>query len=117
MYTLGKDFLPPKLHAGGLRYHGMAPLMSALLREGLMEAEAKSQEKCFIAGLQFANAQGIIPAPESCHAISAAIKHAQDPENAGKTILFNLSGHGMLDLFAYDRYLKGELDADDPSFQ
>lgn len=109
MYSLGKDFLPPELHAGGLRYHGMAPQVSALKRENLMEAESVSQSDCLEAGLLFAKTEGIIPAPESCHAITSAIRHAREPENANKTILFNLSGHGMLDLFAYEKYLAGEI--------
>lgn len=107
MHTLGNEFVPPELHAGGLRYHGMAPQVSALLREGLMEAETVGQRECFEAGLLFARAEGILPAPESCHGIAAALAHAKKPENAGKSILFNLSGHGHLDLFAYDRYLAG----------
>ena len=110
MYTLGADFVPPAHHAGGLRYHGMAPQVSALMDQGLMEAETVGQKKVLEIGLLFAKCQGIIPAPESCHAISSAIRHAQMPENAGKTILFNLSGHGMLDLFAYDRYLAGDVE-------
>lgn len=109
MYSLGKDFVPPAHHAGGLRYHGMAPQVSALLREGLMEAESMSQKECFDAGMLFAKTQGIIPAPESCHAIASAVRHAREPENAGKRILFNLSGHGFLDLFAFEKYLAGEI--------
>jgi pyridoxal-phosphate dependent TrpB-like enzyme len=109
MYTLGSDFVPPAHHAGGLRYHGMAPLVSALRHQGLMEAETVGQKEVLETGLLFAKCQGIIPAPESCHAILSAIRHAQDPQNAGKTILFNLSGHGFLDLFAYDRILAGEV--------
>lgn len=109
MYTLGADFVPPAHHAGGLRYHGMAPQVSALRHEGLMEAETAAQKEVLEIGLLFAKCQGILPAPESCHAIASAIRHAKDPANAGKTILFNLSGHGMLDLFAYDQYLAGEV--------
>ncbi len=109
MYTLGKEFVPPVAHAGGLRYHGMAPQVSRLLAEGLMEAETVGQRKIMDAGVLFAKCQGILPAPESSHAIAAAIKHACDPANKGKTILFNLSGHGMLDLFAYERYLENDI--------
>lgn len=109
MYTLGNDFMPPDLHSGGLRYHGMAPQVSALLKNKLMEAVAIGQKRCFDAGFLFARTQGIIPAPESCHAIAAAIDQAKRPENKEKVILFNLSGHGHLDLFAYDRYLAGDI--------
>ncbi len=109
MYTLGHDFIPPGIHAGGLRYHGMSPIISALLREGLIEARAEHQLECFKAGVLFAQCEGIIPAPESCHAVKAAIDEAMRDPKEPKTILFNLSGHGLLDLSSYDKYFSGEL--------
>lgn len=111
MYTLGHDFMPPKIHAGGLRYHGMAPLVSHLHNLGLIEAVAYPQTKVFEAAVTFARTEGIIPAPESAHAIRAAIDEAIQAREAGekKVILFNLSGHGMLDLTAYEAYLSGSL--------
>ncbi len=111
MYTLGHDFMPPKIHAGGLRYHGMAPLVSHLYHLGLIEAVAYSQTKVFEAAVTFARTEGIIPAPESSHAVRAAIDEAIQAREAGekKVILFNLSGHGMLDLTAYEAYLSGSL--------
>ncbi len=109
MYTLGHDFMPPGIHAGGLRYHGMSPIVSAMLRENIMEARAVHQLECFEAGVLFAQTEGIIPAPESCHAIRAAIDEAMVDPNEPKIILFNLSGHGLLDLSSYDKYFSGEL--------
>jgi len=111
MYTLGHDFMPPKIHAGGLRYHGMAPLVSHLYHLGLVEAVAYPQTKVFEAAVTFARTEGIIPAPESSHAVRAAIDEAIQAREAGekKVILFNLSGHGMLDLTAYEAYLSGSL--------
>lgn len=111
MHTLGHDFIPPGIHAGGLRYHGAAPLVSALVNEGIVEAKAFDQLKCFDAGLQFAQTEGILPAPESTHAIAAAIDEAlkAKEEKTEKTILFNLSGHGYFDMFAYQQYLDGKL--------
>jgi len=109
MYTLGHDFMPPGIHAGGLRYHGMSPIVSAMLREGIMEARSAHQLECFEAGVLFAQTEGIIPAPESCHAIRAAIDEAMVDPHEPKTILFNLSGHGLLDLASYDKYFAGEL--------
>lgn len=109
MFTLGHDFMPPGIHAGGLRYHGMSPIVSAMLRENIMEARAVHQMECFEAGVLFAQAEGIIPAPESCHAIRAAIDEAMVDPKEPKTILFNLSGHGLLDLSSYDKYFSGEL--------
>jgi len=107
MHTLGADFLPDPIHAGGLRYHGAAPQVSALLDQGLIEAQAFDQDTTFEAGHQFALAEGIVPAPESCHAIAAAIRAAREADAEGdrKVILFNLSGHGMLELGAYGEYL------------
>ena len=109
MYTLGHDFIPPGIHAGGLRYHGMSPIVSALHREKLIEVQALHQMECFEAGILFAKTEGIIPAPESCHAVRAAIMEATQDLNEPKTILFNLSGHGLLDLSSYEQYHAGEL--------
>ena len=112
MYTLGHDFMPPGIHAGGLRYHGDSPLVSQLLREGLIEALAVPQLSTFEAGVLFARNEGIIPAPESCHAIRAAIDEALRCKATGEpqTILFNLTGHGHFDMSAYERYFSGELE-------
>lgn len=112
MYTLGRSFIPPAIHAGGLRYHGDSPLVSQLHHEGLVEAVAVPQRATFEAGLIFARAEGIIPAPETNHAIRAAIDEALECKRTGgrKTIFFTLSGHGHFDLAAYDRYLGGELE-------
>jgi tryptophan synthase beta chain len=111
MYTLGHDFVPPSIHAGGLRYHGASPLASHLLHEGMIEAKAYGQIPCFDAALQFARTEGILPAPESSHAIRAAIDEALQAKEEGreKTILFCLSGHGHFDLASYDAYLGGKL--------
>jgi tryptophan synthase beta chain len=111
MYTLGSQFIPPGIHAGGLRYHGMAPLVSQCYHMGLIEAAAYPQLDVFEAAVQFARAEGIIPAPESSHAIRAAIDEAIKAKEEGKerVILFNLSGNGYLDLSAYDAYLSGKL--------
>jgi len=107
MYTLGSDFLPDPIHAGGLRYHGMSPILSGLYNAGLIEAIAVEQRAVFEAAIQFARAECIVPAPESAHAIRAAIDEALDAREKGerRVILFNLSGHGLLDLSAYDQYL------------
>jgi tryptophan synthase beta chain len=112
MYTLGHDFVPPGIHAGGLRYHGDSPLVSQLVHEGLIEAIAVKQLPTFEAGVQFARAEGIIPAPESAHAIRAAIDEAVMAKKTGepKVILFNLSGHGHFDMAAYDKYFAGQLE-------
>jgi tryptophan synthase beta chain len=112
MYTLGHDFVPPPIHAGGLRYHGDAPIISGMVEHGLLEAVAYPQGKVFDAAVQFARTEGIIPAPESAHAIRAAIDEALrcKEEGSEEVIAFNLSGHGKLDLSAYDAYLRGELD-------
>ena len=111
MCTLGHDFVPPGIHAGGLRYHGDSPIVSALHNAGLIEAVAYNQKPCFEAALQFARTEGIVPAPESAHALRAAIDEALICKETGesKTILFNLSGHGYFDLAAYDQYLAGGL--------
>jgi tryptophan synthase beta chain len=112
MHTLGHDFMPPGIHAGGLRYHGAAPLVSRLLDDGLIEAVAYPQRGCFEAAVTFARTEGIIPAPESSHAIRAAVDEAKKADEEGKTrvILFNLSGHGHFDLAAYDQYFAGRLE-------
>ncbi|MBF8257786.1 MAG: tryptophan synthase beta chain [Actinobacteria bacterium] len=111
MYTLGHDFVPAGIHAGGLRYHGDSPLVSQLYHEGLIEAQAYPQTVVFKSALTFARSEGLLPAPESAHAIHSAIVEAKkaDEEGKEKTILFNLSGHGFFDLAAYDDYLAGRL--------
>ena len=111
MYTLGHDFIPPAIHAGGLRYHGMAPSLSALYDQGLIEATAVPQLATFAAALEFSRAEGLVPAPESAHAIRAAIDEALDAKEKGekRVILFNLSGHGYFDLASYESYLGGKL--------
>lgn len=112
MYTLGHDFMPSPIHAGGLRYHGKAPIISLLCNEKIVEARSYSQSPVFKAAVDFARCEGIIPAPESSYAIKAAIDEALKcrEEKTEKTILFNLSGHGLLDLNAFDKYLSGELE-------
>src|SRR3990170_1643304 len=112
MYTLGHTFVPPGIHAGGLRYHGMAPSMSALYDAGYIEAKAVKQLASFEAAIQFARCEGIIPAPETAHAIRAVIDEAIDAKMKGekRVILFNLSGHGNFDMGAYKAYLNGELE-------
>lgn len=112
MHTLGHTFMPPGIHAGGLRYHGMSPQISALVDAGLIDAIAVKQRGTFEAALQFTRAEGIIPAPESAHAIRAAIDEALDAKAKGekRVILFNLSGHGHFDMVSYERYLRGELE-------
>ncbi len=111
MFTLGHNFMPANIHAGGLRYHGAGVIVSQLLKDGLMEAVDVKQSETFKAGLLFSQAEGIIPAPESCHAIAATIKEANKCKETGeeKVILFNLSGHGLIDMTAYDQYLSGSL--------
>jgi tryptophan synthase beta chain len=109
LYTLGHSFIPPGIHAGGLRYHGMAPVISALVREKIIEPLKVQQLECFEAGVLFAKTEGIVPAPETCHAIHAAILEATRDPKKEQTILFNFSGHGLLDMSAYDKYFAGEL--------
>jgi len=111
MYTLGHEFVPPPSHAGGLRYHGDAPIISLLVKEGVMEARAYHQVEVFEAAVTFARTEGIIPAPETSHAIKAVIDEAVRCRESGesKCIFFNFSGHGLLDLAAYDEYLSGRL--------
>lgn len=112
MYTLGHDYMPPGIHAGGLRYHGASPLVSQLVHAGIVEAKAVPQLACFEAAVLFARSEGIIPAPESSHAIRGAIDEVLQAKEEGKekTILFNLSGHGHVDMVAYDDYFAGKLD-------
>jgi len=111
MYSLGHSFIPAPIHAGGLRYHGMAPLVSAALKEGLMEAQSLHQTECFEAGLLFSKTEGIIPAPETNHAIASVIREAKQAKEEGKekVILFNFSGHGLMDLAGYEKYIGNEL--------
>ncbi len=111
MFTLGHNFMPPAIHAGGLRYHGAGPIVSQLLKDKLIEATAVHQIESFEAGVKFARAEGIIPAPESTHAIAQVIKEADKAREEGKkrTILFNLSGHGLVDMASYDQYFAGQL--------
>jgi tryptophan synthase beta chain len=111
MYTLGHDFIPPKIHAGGLRYHGMAPSISLLYNQGIITASAYEQLEVFKAAQIFAQTEGIVPAPESSHAVKEAVEQALKCKETGesKTILFNLSGHGFLDLGAYELYLENQL--------
>jgi len=116
MYTLGHGFVPPPVHAGGLRYHGDAPMVCGLVKAGLVEARAYKQNETFEAAVRFARSEGIIPAPEPAHAIRAVLEEAEAAKQAGeeRTILFGLCGHGNFDLAAYDAYLAGTLE--DPEF-
>jgi tryptophan synthase beta chain len=116
MYTLGHDFVPPPVHAGGLRYHGDAPMLCGLVKAGAIEARAFRQNETFEAALRFARTEGIIPAPEPAHAIRAVIDEAEEAREAGepRVILFGLCGHGHFDLAAYEAYLAGTLE--DPEF-
>jgi tryptophan synthase beta chain len=112
MYSIGHDFVPAPIHAGGLRYHGMAPLVSRLLKDGLIEARAYPQLETFAAGMIFARTEGFIPAPETNHAIACVIEEAKRAKEEGKekVILMNWSGHGIIDLAAYEAYLSGRLE-------
>jgi tryptophan synthase beta chain len=112
MYTLGHDFVPPPVHAGGLRYHGDAPMLCGLVHHGVVEARAYAQNSAFEAAIQFARTEGIIPGPEPAHAIRATIEEAQAAKEAGepRVILLGLSGHGHFDMSAYDAYLSGSLE-------
>jgi tryptophan synthase beta chain len=112
MHTLGADFVPEPIHAGGLRYHGMAPLVSLLKEHGHIEARSVHQRASFEAGVTFARTEGILPAPEPTHAIRVAIDEALDARDSGESrvILFNLCGHGHFDLSAYERHLSGALE-------
>ena len=111
MYTLGHNFIPDKIHAGGLRYHGAGVLVSQLRKDGFVEAKAKFQRECFEGAILFARSEGILPAPESSYAIAGALDEARraDLEGVSKTILFNLSGHGHFDITAYEKYFEGNL--------
>ena len=111
MFSLGHSFIPPPIHAGGLRYHGMASLVSKAAKEGIITPRALHQTECYEAGLLFARTEGIIPAPETTHAIAATIQEAKKAKEEAKekVILFNFSGHGLMDLLGYDKYLNGEL--------
>lgn len=111
MYTLGHNFKPANIHAGGLRFHGAGAIISQLIKDEMMEAVDIPQNESFKAGMIFARSEGIIPAPESCHAIAAAIREAEKCKETGeeKVILFNLSGHGLMDMTAYDQYINGDL--------
>ena len=111
MFTLGHQFIPPPIHSGGLRYHGMAPMVSHALKLGLIEAQAYPQTQIFEAATLFARNEGVVPAPESAHAIAAVVKEAIEAREADqkRVILFNLSGHGLLDLSAYETHLSGKL--------
>ncbi len=119
MSSLGHTFMPAKIHAGGLRYHGMAPQISALVQQGFITPRSYTQKDSFRAAIQFARSEGIIPAPESSHAIAATIAEVKkaDAEGVSKTIIFNLSGHGHFDMAAYDNYLGGDLTDFEPSDQ
>ena len=116
MYTLGHDFVPPPVHAGGLRYHGDAPMLCGLVKAGRIEARAFKQNETFAAAVQFARSEGIIPAPEPAHAIRAVVEEAEAAKQAGeeRVILFGLCGHGHFDLAAYEAFLAGTLE--DPEF-
>ena len=111
MYSLGHKFKPANIHAGGLRYHGAGVIVSQLLKDGLMEAADVSQLDSFKAGLLFAKTEGIVPAPESCHAIAATIAEAMKCKESGeeKVLLFALSGHGLMDMPSYNQYISGSL--------
>jgi tryptophan synthase beta chain len=111
MHTLGHDFMPPSIHAGGLRYHGMSPMVSHARSLGLLEATSVGQKEVFEAGVKFCRSEGLLPAPESAHALAAAVREAEEAKKEGKkrVILINLSGHGLLDLTSYDAYLTGKM--------
>ena len=111
MFTLGHDFKPANIHAGGLRYHGAGVIISQLLKDGMMRGMDIPQLESFEAGIIFSRTEGIVPAPESCHAIAATIREAKKCKETGeqKVILFNLSGHGLIDMPSYDSYLNGDL--------
>ena len=117
MFTLGHNFMPASIHAGGLRYHGASVLCSQLLKDGLIEAVAIKQTECFQAGLLFARTEGILPAPEATHAIAQVIREAKKAreEGVGRTILFNLCGHGYFDLQAYSDFMDGKISDHDLS--
>ena len=111
MHSLGHTFVPPPIHAGGLRYHGMAPLVSHVLREGLIEAESLHQLECYEAAVLFAHTEGFISAPETSHAVAMAIREAKQAKEEGKekVIVMNWSGHGLMDLTGFQAYFDGKL--------
>ncbi|HEY5043314.1 MAG TPA: hypothetical protein VIK53_15080 [Verrucomicrobiae bacterium] len=111
MFTLGHKFIPPSIHAGGLRYHGMSPMVSHALKPGLIKAEAYHQTKVFEAATLFARSEGIVPAPESSHVIAAVVAEASKAREEGqkRVLVFNLSGHGLLDLSSFKSYLHGKM--------
>ena len=112
MNSLGHRFIPPPIHAGGLRYHGMAPLVSAAAKDGLLAPRSVGQIECYKAAVQFARTEGIIVAPETSHAVAVAIQEAKNAKEEGKekVIVFGLSGHGLMDLLGYEKYFANELD-------
>jgi tryptophan synthase beta chain len=109
MFTLGHDFIPPGIHAGGLRYHGMAPLVSNLAKDKIIEPRAYHQKECFASAVLFARTEGIVPAPETAHAIHCTIDEAKRAKE-GEVIIFNFSGHGHFDMGSYDKYFSGQLE-------
>ncbi|MEJ2628641.1 MAG: TrpB-like pyridoxal-phosphate dependent enzyme, partial [bacterium] len=111
MHSLGHAFVPPPIHAGGLRYHGMAPIVSQLIIDGILTPQSYDQITCYKAAVQWSRTEGFIPAPETSHAIAAVINEALKAKEAGeeKVILFNWSGHGLLDLTGYEAYFAGKL--------
>ncbi len=111
MHSLGHDFIPPPVHAGGLRYHGMAPLVSAALQNQLMTARSYHQNRCYEAAVTWARTEGFVPAPETSHALAAAIEEAERAKEEGKArnILICYSGHGLMDLVGFEKYFAGEL--------
>jgi tryptophan synthase beta chain len=117
MYTLGHEYIPDTIHAGGLRYHGMSPLVSKAVQDGLIEPRSIGQTECFEAAIKFARSEGIVPAPESSHALAMAMREAVKAKEEGKVkvIVFGLSGHGMLDLYGYDKFLSGNLQDHEPT--
>jgi tryptophan synthase beta chain len=117
MYTLGHEYIPDPIHAGGLRYHGMAPLVSKAVADNLIEPRSIGQTECFQAALDFARTEGIIPAPESSHAVAMAMREALQAKEEGKekVIVFGLSGHGLLDLVGYDKFMSGKIEDHEPS--
>jgi len=111
MYTLGHDFVPAPIHAGGLRYHGMAPLVSKLVHDGVLEPMSVHQTECYQAAIEWARTEGFISAPETSHALAAVVAEARKAKAEGKqkTIVFNWSGHGLMDLVGYDMFMSGKL--------
>ena len=111
MHTLGHDFIPDDIHAGGLRYHGMSPLISHIYELGMMEAISIGQTECFEAGVQFARTEGIVPAPEPTHALAATVREALECKESGeeKVLLTALCGHGHFDMAAYEKYFSGDM--------